>query len=114
MQETATLFGHFDSFQDECYLILKSISPVPNPDLAVNEKTVNAWLKRNGYACSADFLNRTHNIQQLIDCFTNRLKHANQKLEFVSAKVGGIDVHGSLIEELKAGNFVTIINRCLR
>jgi len=102
MQETATLFGHFDSFQDECYLILKSLSPVPSPDLAPGEKTVNAWLKRNGYECSSDFLSRTHNIQQLIDCFTNRLKHANQKLEFVSVQAGKISIDGFFIEELKA------------
>lgn len=101
LQDMANLFGHFDSFQDECYLILKSLSPVPFPDKAPGEKAASEWLRRNDYNCSSDFLGRTHNIQQLIDCFSNRLKHANQKLDFVTVKAGDIIIDGFFIEELK-------------
>ncbi|HOX41183.1 MAG TPA: hypothetical protein PK263_03240 [bacterium] len=101
LRDMGGLFGHFDSFQDESYIILKSLSPVPPQDNAVGEKTVYEWLRKNGYTCASDFFGRTGNIQQLIDCFTNRLKHANQKLDYVTASVQGIHIPGFFIDELK-------------
>jgi hypothetical protein len=101
LAEMATLLGHFDSFQDECYLILKTLSPLPVEDKAFGQKYVSIWLKANGYKCADDFLGRTGTIQKLIDCLTNRLKHANQKLEYIEANVHGIKIPGFFIEELK-------------
>jgi len=101
LDDMSNLFGHFDSLQDECYLILRSLCPPPTQDNAIGEKTVREWLRRNDYDCGIDFLGRTGNIQQLIDCFTNKLKHANQNLDFVTASVQEFEIPGFFMDNLK-------------
>ena len=94
--------GHFDSFQDECYLVLKTLCPPPSLDNAAGSKFVSEWLTRNGFSCAGDFLGRTGNIQKFIDMFTNGLKHANQRLNLVTGAIDGHRIIGFFIEELRA------------
>lgn len=101
LDELQILIGHFDSFQDECYLILKSLCLPPEFDKAPDEKFVHEWLKRNGFSCSSDFIGYTKNIQKYIDLFSNGLKHGNQRFDFISAESEGYRIDGIFIEELK-------------
>jgi hypothetical protein len=109
IKEMEILIGHFDSFYDECYLILKSLCPTPRPDKAPGEKYVGEWLKRNDYNCSANFFNCSNSIRLFIDLFSNRLKHANQYLNFVKAEnKDKVVIPGFFIEELKGNDVMGI------
>jgi len=101
LAEIQYLIGHFDSFQDECYLVLKGLCPLPSEDKCPNEKFVYRWLKGNGFLCGEEFLVRTKNIQKYLDMFSNRLKHGNQCFEFVYVKAEHHYLPGVFIAELK-------------
>ncbi len=108
LREQEVLFGHFDSFQDECYLILKSLCPLPQNDKSTGRLSAQEWLKQNDYECSANFLCHTTKIQKFIDCFSNRLKHGNQRLDFAIAYADNIIIPGFFIEELKSDEIQSI------
>lgn len=101
LKQQEHLFCEMDSFQDECYLMLKSLCPVPATDNAPGKKFVYEWLQKNSYQCGADFLNKGGNTQKFIDEFSNRFKHANQKIDFMCGEIDGIFVLGFFIEEAK-------------
>ena len=99
--ELQTLVGHFDSFQDEAYLVLKGLCSPPDEDNCPEEKFVHRWLKGNGFTCGDNFLGRSKNIQKYIDIFSNGLKHGNRRFDFVFAQAGGYSIPGVFIDELK-------------
>ena len=101
LAELQSLIGHFDSFQDECYLALKGLCAPPETDACAGEIYVHKWLKGNGYACGENFLVRTKNIQKYVDMFSNGLKHGNRRFDFVSVQAGQYFVPGVFIDELK-------------
>lgn len=101
LTELQYLVGHYDSFQDECYLVLKGFCPPPSIDHCPDEKFVHNWLKGNGFISGETFVGRTKNIQKYIDMFSNGLKHGNRRFDFVFVKVDGCVISGVFIDELK-------------
>ena len=99
------LFGYFDSFLDECFIILKCLCNPPAIDKGASTKYVHEWLKLNGFSCGANFYSYTSNIQKYINFFSNRLKHANQCFDGFVAKINGLIIPGFYIQEVLGKDF---------
>jgi len=101
LRSQENLISQFDSFQDECYLILKMLCPVPKVDKSDGDKFAYSWLKKNNFACVSDLSGRIGYIQKFVDCFSNRIKHSSHRLDFIVAEVDAVLMPGFYVDNLK-------------